>query len=188
MSKVRFLALASASIFATSTSHATGFADAVVGYDPGTGFANGFTNASSALGSPSSAATPFSPPYRTNQIVSIGAQGFLSLRMGTPIVHSPASQYGIDFQIFGNSFFVITNGNYSGGGITDGSVYGIGASTSVKVSADGVSWYTLNPTLAPNVGGLFPTDGAGDPQMPVKPALTSSDFAGLGLAQIRSLY
>src|SRR5262245_6666594 len=99
MSKVRFLALATASIFATSTLHATGFADAVVAYDSGNGFARGFTNASSALGPPSDAASPFSPPYRTHEIVSMGAQGFLSLRIDSPIVHSPANQYGIDFQI-----------------------------------------------------------------------------------------
>src|SRR5262249_19418512 len=188
MSKVRFLALATATIVASFTSHATGFADAVVAYDPGTGFASGFTNASSALGAPSRAANPFNPPYHTDDIVSIGAKGFLSLHMGSPIVHSEASQYGSDFQIFGNSFFVITNGNYSGGGITDGSVYGIGASTSIKVSADGVSWYTLNPALAPNLGGLFPTDGAGDPELPANPALMGRDFAALGLSGIRSLY
>ncbi len=188
MSNVRFLALATASLFASFTIRAIGFADAVVVYDPGTGFASNFTNASSALGPPTTTANPFSPPYRTNQIVSLGAGGSLTLHMGSPVVHSPASPYGIDFEIFGNSFFVITNGNYSGGGITDGSVYGNGASTRVEVSADGVRWYTLNPAQAPTIGDLLPTDGTGDPQVPVNPALTNADFAGLGLAGIQSLY
>ena len=188
MLKVRLLALATASLITTSVTGAGGFADAVVAYNPGIGFAIGFTNASSALGAPTSTANPFSPPYRTNQIVSLGTGGSLTLHVDDPIVHSPASPYGIDFQIFGNSFFVITNGNYSGGGITDGSVYGNGASTRVEVSADGVAWYTLNPSRAPTVGGLFPTDGAGDSQVPANPALTNADFAGLGLAGMRSLY
>jgi hypothetical protein len=188
MLKVRFWALAAASIVATTTSHSAGFADAVVAYNPGTGFASGFTNASSALGAPTSTANPLSPPYRTNQIVSLGVGGYLTLHMGSPAVHSGVSPYDIDFQIFGNSFFVITNGNYSGGGITDGSVYGNGASTRVEVSPDGATWYTLNPAQAPTIGDLFPTDGAGDPQVPVNPVLTNADFAGLGLAGIRSLY
>ena len=144
MSKVLFVALASASMFVLSRTFAAGFADTVVAYNPGTGFASGFTNASSALGPPASTANPFSPPYHTDQIVSLGVGGSLTLRMGSPVVHSPASPFGIDFQVFGNSFFVITNGNYSGGGITDGSVYGNGASTRVEVSADGVTWYALN--------------------------------------------
>ena len=188
MSKVRFFALASASILVLPQTFATGFADRVVAYNPGTGFANGFTNSSSALGAPTTSANPFSPPFRTNQIVSIGAGGALTLHMGNPVVHSPANPYGIDFQIFGNSFFVITNGNYSGGGITDGSVFGNGALTKVEASADGVTWYTLNPSQTPMIGALFPTDGAGDPQVPVNPGLTNSDFAGFGLGGIRSLY
>ena len=188
MLRVRFLALASASIFALSRTFAAGFADAVMSYNPGNGFASGFTNAESALGAPTGTAAPFSPPFRTNQIVSIGAGGFLTLHMSTPIVHSSASPYGVDFQIFGNSFFIITNGNYSGGGVTDGSVYANGASTRVEISADGATWYTLNPEETPVLGNLFPTDGAGDPGLPVNPALTNAEFAGLGLAGIRQLY
>lgn len=48
--------------------------------------------------------------------------------------------------------------------------------------------YTLNPSLAPPVGALFPTDGSGNPQIPVNPALTLSDFTGQNLAGIQSLY
>src|SRR5690348_17084843 len=182
MLKVRIPVLAvSASVLLSSPVFGASFADRVVDYAPGIGFAAGFTNPVSALGAPASTTTPFSPPFRTNQMVSIGAGGFLNLHMGNPIVHSPASPYGADFQIFGNSFFIITNGNYSGGGITDGSVYANGASTRIEVSADGATWYTLNPEQAPVVGDLFPTDGVGDPGLPVNPALTNARFAGLGL-------
>src|SRR5690242_20087370 len=60
------------------------FADRVVDYAPGIGFAAGFTNPVAALGAPTGTTTPFSPPFRTNQIVSIGTGGFLTLHMGRP--------------------------------------------------------------------------------------------------------
>jgi len=167
-------------------SNAAGFADAVVAYNPGTGFAMVFTNASSTLGAPTVTANPFSPPFRTNQIASLGAGGS-SRCTWTALSFIVRRVLRIDFQIYGNSFFVITNGNYSGGGITDGSVYGNGASTRVEVSADALAWYTLNPRRRRH-RRTFPTDGAGDSQLPVNPALTNADFAGLGLAGMRSLY
>src|SRR6185369_8924378 len=91
------------------------FASAVVSYDHGTGFAANFTNASAALGAPTSGSsvTPFAPPFSTSQIVSIGAGGSLTLQLSTPIVNNPANPFGIDLLIFGNSFFVVTNGSGS---------------------------------------------------------------------------
>jgi hypothetical protein len=95
----------------------------------------------------------------------------------------------VDFIVFGHAGFTITNGDYSGGGITDGSLYAGGsASVQVSVSADGVHFYTLNPGLTPQVDGLYPTDGSGNPLLPVNPALTAANFAGQNLAGIRSLY
>src|SRR6185369_10698299 len=44
------------------------------------------------------------------------------------------------------------------------------------------------PALAPTVGTFYPTDGTGNPQLAVNPALNSSDFAGLNLSGIRGLY
>src|SRR5262249_53010425 len=77
----------------------------------------------------------------------------------------------------------------SGGGITDGSFFTGGTSISrISVSADGITFYTLNPSLAPQIDGLFPTDGSGNPLAAVNPGLTSSSFAGKGLADIQSLY
>jgi hypothetical protein len=180
--------LASASLFVTLTSFGQ-FADTVLSYNPGTGFATGFTNATAALGAPSSGSsiTPFAPAFQKSQIVSIGAGGSLTLHLSAPIVHASSNPFGIDFMVFGNSGFVVTNGNFSGGGITDGSLFGNNTgSTRVEVSADGANWFTLNPSLAPTVDGLFPTDGTGNPLIPADPSLTG--FAGLGLSGIRSLY
>src|SRR5260221_8775076 len=118
MKKVRLFVLAVASLFVVSTTHA-GFADAVIEYNLGTGFASGFTNASAVLGAPTVSANPFSPAFRNTQLLSIGAGGTLTVQFSTPIVNDPGHPYGLDFLIFGNSGFVITNGNFSGGGITD---------------------------------------------------------------------
>ena len=173
------------------------FASTVLSYDSGSGFIPGYTTADSALGAPSAftpgpyggPVDPFDPPYLPEQVVSVGAGGSITLRMSAPILNNPANPFGLDFNIFGNSGFVIINGDYSGGGITDGSFLGNNTgATRVEVSQDGATWYVLDPAFAPTVDGLYPTDGSGNPQVAVNPALTSSDFAGLGLSGIQSLY
>jgi len=58
----------------------------------------------------------------------------------------------------------------------------------VEVSADALNWFTLDPSRAPIVSTLFPTDGTGDPGKAINPILTSSDFAGLDISGVRSRY
>src|SRR5690349_20989451 len=135
--KARLLALAAASFFLTSTlCHAGPFADAVVSYQPGTGFAPRFTNPRTALGEPSrinpfgETTDPFDPPYGTNQIVSIGAGGHLVVQFHEPIRNDPHNIQGLDFIVFGNAGFIITNDfdpstfNWIGVPATDGSLFG----------------------------------------------------------------
>ena len=190
MKKIRSLALASLFTFSVASVHAQ-FASSVVSYNGGIGFAAGFTNANAALGAPASGSSvsPFGPPFAKNQIVSIGTNGWLTLRFDAPIINDPSNPFGVDFSIFGNTFFAITNGNFSGGGITSGALGGNNTgATAIQVSADGTNWFTLNPALAPTADNIFPTDGIGDPRLPVNPVLTASSFGGLGLAGIRALY
>jgi hypothetical protein len=190
MKKVCLFLLAFAGLFVSSRVYAQ-FATSVVAYDSGAGFAAGFTNASAALGAPTAGAsvTPFAPPFSTTQIVSLGTNGSLTLQFSPPIIRNLSNPFGVDFQIFGNSFFAITNGNFSGGGITSGALGGNNTGqTRVEISGDGVNWFALNPALAPTADGIFPTDGPGDPLVPMNPALTTNDFAGLGLPGIRVLY
>lgn len=165
------------------------FASAVVSYDHGTGFAANFTNANAALGAPAagSGVTPFAPPFSTSQLVSIGAGGSLTLQFANPIANDAGHPFGIDFLIFGNSFFVVTNGS-GASAITSGALFTSSLSTRVEVSLDASTWFTLDPALAPTVGTFYPTDGTGNPQLAVNPALNSSDFAGLNLSGIRGLY
>ena len=177
------------------------YASQVIGYQSGTGFATefgtglGYTTAASALGEPSRVTPgdfggpvdPFNPPYLRDQIVSLGAGG--SLTVGLAAQNNPANPYGIDFQIFGNTGFIIVNGDYSGGGVTDGSTLGQSAGQNrVSVSSDGLSFYVLNPALARVADGLFPTLGTGDFATPVDPALKTADFANLGLTGIAQKY
>src|SRR6185503_3617029 len=104
-----------------------------------------------------------------------------TVQFGAPIVNDPSHPFGLDFIVFGNAGFDITNGDFSGGGITDGSLFSNNnGTTRVSVSLDNVTYYTLNPALAPAVDGLFPTDGSGNFQQPANPSLTNSDFSGQG--------
>jgi hypothetical protein len=169
------------------------FATSVTSYQPGSGPAAAFQDPTRALGAPTvfigyQDADPFNAPYAATDLVSVGTGGSLTLAFSQPI-RNTSHAFGLDFNIFGNSGFVITNGDYAGGGITDGSLYGQNyGSTRVSVSADNVNFFTLNPMLAPLVDGYFPSDAAGDFRLPMNPALTGSSFAGLNLAGIRALY
>jgi len=202
MSKVGLSALALASLFVSLTARAQ-YAGSVVSYLPGTGFSPGFTNPVAALGESSrktpgtfgGPVDPFDPPYLPSQLVSIGAGGSLTVRFSKPVLNHPRNRFGIDFIIFGNSGFIITNAfdpntfDWIGTPATDGSLFGNNSGASrVSVSRDGVIFYELNPALAPTVDGLFPTDGSGDFHTPTDPSLTAADFAGLPLEGIRALY
>jgi len=179
------------------------FASQVVSYSPGTGYTAGFTNPAAALGEPSRVTPgpyggpvdPFDPPYLSSQLVSIGAGGSLTLRFDRPILNHPKNPFGIDFVIFGNAGFIITNAfdpitfDWIGTPATDGNLLGNNSGqTRVSVSADGETYFTLDPALAPAVDGLLPTDGSGSFQHPAYPGLRQSDFAGLTLDEMRVLY
>ncbi len=186
------LALAS---FVVSVSPARAqYASGFVAYTQGIGVSAGYNNPNAALGAPTTDigyqnADPFNAPYQSSNIVGVGTGGSLTLQFNTPILNSPSNPYGLDFIIFGHAGFNITNGDYSGGGITDGTFYQGGtASVNVSMSADGIHFYQLNPLLTPQVDGLAPTDAGGNPFLPMNPSLTAADFAGQNLAGIRSLY
>lgn len=185
--------LAAAGLFAAVNSQAQ-FASSVVSYTQGTGVAPGYNNPSAALGAPTAYngyqnTDPFNPAYLPGDIVGVGAGGSLTLQFNQPILNSPSNPFGLDFIVFGHAGFNITNGDYSGGGITDGTFFTGGTSmVQVWVSANGSTFYQLNPAMTPQVDGLYPTDSTGNPFLPVNPALTAADFAGQNLAGIRALY
>ena len=141
--KIRPLAVASLSVLSALSVRAQ-YASNVLDYNPGTGFAAGFTNASAALGAPAlgAAVTPFAPPFAKSQIVSIGTGGEITLQMASPIWNDPSDPYGINFILFANEFFVNSSSGVSG-------LFDHSASILIQVSADDSTWFTLNPSLAP---------------------------------------
>ena len=198
--KVHLLVLAAAS-FVSHSQAASFFADEIVQYEAGVGFSARFTHPQVALGEASRVnpfgelTDQFNPPYGTNQIVSIGAGGSLTVRFHTPILNHPNNIAGLDFTIFGNTGFIITNEfdlttfNWIGTPATDGTLFAESTGeTRVWVSDDGVVFYLLNPALAPRVDSFPPSDGAGSFHVPIPAELGSDDFAGATLEGIRTLY
>ena len=189
MKKTCSLALAAASLFVSFNTRAQ-YADAVAGYNAGTGVAPGYNDATRTLGSPTvfigyQNTDPFNPPYLSSHLAGLGAGGSLTLQFNSPILNNAANPFGLDFIIFGHAGFTEDFNT----GTTDGSLFTGGTSNvRVSVSADGVNFFTLNPALTPKVDGLFPTDANGNSLLPVNPALTGADFAGKDLAGIRALY
>ena len=203
MKRIIIIALGLAALLGASEARATQFATEVVSYKSGVGFATdwstgaGYINKDAIVGPPARETpgewggpiTPFSPPYLLDQILSIGAGGEVTLKFGKPIRDESINPFGLDFLVFGGAGFTITNGDFSGGGITDGTLFGqADGETRVSVSADGDAWFVLDPKRAPAFDAYHPTDGSGDFGVPVNPALAKGDFAAGGLAKFTELY
>jgi hypothetical protein len=191
MKKYLFVSLALAGVLFVPTVIRAQFADTVISYTQGSGANPSYNTPSSALGAPTTFigyqnADPFNPPYQSSDIVGIGTGGSLTLQFNTPIQNNAAHPYGLDFIIFGHAGF---NEDFGNGTVLDGSFFTGGTSdVHVSVSADGLTFYTLNLALAPVADGLFPTDASGNPLVAVNPSLTAADFSGQTLSGIESLY
>lgn len=198
-----FLSRACIALLATSTvTHAGDFAHAVISYAPGSNATNGYTNPATALGAPErftgegiapGSVTPFQPCFLNTEVVSIGSGGQLTLGFDPPLADHPGNPFGIDFIVFGNSFF--TDGAYPNGSV--GALAADGGT--IEVTANGTDWIVIPSSLA---DGLFPTMGwidappysavagttATDPQLPVDPAWTMNDLIGLSYPQLVERY
>jgi hypothetical protein len=141
------------------------------------------------------AVTPFNGPWLTEQVVSIGAGGQLTVRFDEPIVDDPGHPFGVDLIIFGNGFFA--DASWPDGVV--GGLFEDGPFT-VSVSADGVDFVPLPGThgdaLFPMLGyldltGPYDTEPGSIPSdftRPVDPALTYTDFDGRTFDEILALY
>lgn len=200
MKKTCLFLLALVSALSSATSSAAP-GDKVVAYNPGAGYTPNFTHPQVVLGGPSrvnpygEATDPFNPPYGTNQVLSIGAGGSLVIRLHKPILNHPRNIDRLDFTIFGNSGFIITNEfdlttfDWIGIPATDGSLFGESSGeTRVSVSFNGKHFYTLHPAYAPAVDSFPPTDSAGDFRIPIDPKLRAENFVGATLVTARYLY
>ena len=162
------------------------YADSVVSYVTGTGagFQPAYDNSSVALGAPASAAVITAPAYGSSEILGVGENGELTIQFDTPITNDPTGHAdGMDFTIFGNQFFVLGSG-----GVLSG-IYDHTGLT-VWVSQDDVNFFQL---IAPDgqphgADDLYPTEGSGNPFLPVNPSLSLSNFVGQSSANALSLY
>jgi hypothetical protein len=178
------------------------FATRVVSYVPGTGAASGHRNPQTALGEPArttgtlsapETVTPFQPAWMTNQVVSIGAGGSLTLELGQSAIDSPNNPYGVDLIVFSNAFF----SDASAGQGSPGYCFGEGGV--IDVSDDGVMWLQIPNTQAdgpmPTMGfvdaGPFdhaPGELPSDFRKPMNPAIQLSDVQELSYIDVIHAY
>jgi len=99
------------------------------------------------------------PDGVTPDICKINAGGCITVRMGAPVYHNPNNPYGLDFIVFGNSFYVPTGGPAinNAADLSAVPIAGLsgtyGHATTVSVSQDGTNWFTY-----PYVPFLLPGD------------------------------
>ena len=99
------------------------------------------------------------PDKATPVICEISVGGYITVKMASPIYHNPNNPYGLDFIVFGNSFYVDIGGSIVNN-LTDMDSLPIaglsgtyGHTTTVSVSQDGTNWFTY-----PYVPFLLPSD------------------------------
>ena len=181
------------------------WATEVVSFMEGTGATPGYLDAATALGPPErftgegffpSVVGPFNPAFGTDEIVSIGEGGQLTVRFATPITDNAGNPFGVDLIVFGNNGFI--DAAYPSGIAGPAGQTFDDDTMRVEVSADGSAWVSLGDFEE----GFFPTIGYADAgpydsspgsvltdfRVPVDPSLTRTDFAWLDTAQITALY
>tara|TARA_R110000737_G_scaffold2923_16_gene9839 strand:+ start:90158 stop:91015 length:858 start_codon:yes stop_codon:yes gene_type:complete len=199
----------------TVSASASPFASSVLGYDAGSNAVAGYTDATTALGSAErftgegvfpSGVTPFNPAFGTDEIVSVGSGGYLSLGFDSAITNNASHAFGVDFIVFSNAGFSDAtwsdaDPNNDGTGNTGANpfIFGVGGAATIQVSQNGIEWFTATTTTL----DLFPTLGYSDfvdatPFSPgliesdftqaLDPTLTAADLANMSFADLRNFY
>jgi PEP-CTERM motif len=155
----------------------------VISYDRGTTAAAGFNQLASVLGPPAKTnganpfegvVSPFNPPYKTGDLLSIGETGQLTLRLSNYVVPQSA---GPEIGVFTNVGFA--DDHYPSGAL-DGPPFTFGVDSAlVEVSENGALWASLG-----NVTFDIPTNAYTDLTEPFSltdgsvPADTQKPFTG----------
>ena len=145
--------------------------------------------------------------WTADTVVSIKDGGHLAVKFDQPVYNNPLNPYGLDFIVFGNSFFVGKSGWVEAG--TDmatyrinssGAVFGSGDGMTVSVSQDGSTWYTFTshtaglywPTQAfarwDSAAGAWDQTAISDFTKPMNPNLTPAQFGNLTVVEALALY
>ena len=144
-----------------------------------------------------------SPAPELNKLITtLNSGAYIIAEFDHNVVDNPLNPYGIDFIVYGNSFFVGTEGmvyhdtNMEDYHIKDGGIFK--EPVTVSVSPNLTDWYTY--IAGPFGDDYFPTNafewdrdadawGAElDWTKPVNPLLGADDFAGLSVADAIDLY
>ncbi|MCI0332531.1 MAG: hypothetical protein L0228_04840 [Planctomycetes bacterium] len=135
--------------FGASFSAMAQYGAEVVSYDAGSSPAPGYTTASVALGEPErftgegvfpGIVSPFSPPFLTSEIVSVGDDGHITLKLS----HFALPQAGLEIGVFENVGLVMDFANFTA--TNPVSTFGED-SAMVEVSANGTEWRSLGTVL-----------------------------------------
>ncbi len=140
------------------------------------------------------------PPYWTapdggDVITEISSGGQITLKMGRKIYDDPNNPYGVDFIVYGNSFFQASgiSSPISDGTELDGVFLGsspVGHPMTVSVSQDGTNWFTYSntPVLFPDNAYRWDdtndswTDEEMNPTKPLNPSVYTNNFGGQSVA------
>ena len=154
------------------------YAAQVISYSPGTTPAGGFTTAAAALGQPErftgegvfpGVVSPFNPPFLSNEIVSIGEGGQITLRLSNYAL--PVGGGALEIGVFES--VGIADTNYPNGQAgSPATAFGPDKAI-VEVSADGIGWVGLG-----NILFDVPANGYTDVSSPYSsvPGSALSDF------------
>lgn len=198
-----------------SLAHAGPFASTMLSYDAGSNASVGYTNALTALGHAErftgegvfpGGVTPFNPAFGTDELVSIGSGGHLTLGFDTAITNDASHAYGIDFIVFSNAGFVDTSWSDAdpdndGSGLLGSNpfIFGAGGEATIQVSQNGSDWFTASITTL----DLFPTLGYSDYSSTtpagiggiesdftkaLDPSVLLSDLANMSFAELIAYY
>lgn len=183
------------------------FVDSVLTYDPGSNAAVGYTDPAAVIGAPArftgvqfgfpSVVSPFSPPFDSDQIISVGFGGSITVHLGQTIRDDAAHAFGIDFIVFGNAGFI--DMDYPNGSVGPApAFFGSQAPVIVEASQDGQTWaqvavQTLDlwPTLGYRDSGPFDiVPGLVKTSFftPMDPMLTLADIAGMSYTELVGAY
>ncbi len=177
----------------------------VVDFDGGLTGTPGFDNPATVLGEPErftgeslfpGVVSPFNPAFGTDELVSIGEGGHLTVRFDRPINNDGSHLFGVDLIIFGSGGFV--DSGFPDGVVGDPpGVFGTDEAQ-LELSVDGVDWVDAGmftegfvPAMGYADSGPFddePGSVLTDFTKPVDPSVVLDDFSGMNMEDLRAFY